>query len=299
MADKPDFIVDPSGNVRDVRNLNYVRQTAPSPTYKTVQKSNNIPGGVVVIPIGLIVWILITVIRSASSATTNTNYYADSNVSDLNLGNMYFANGEYDMALVHFNMAINSNPDFVEVYNSRGLAYHAQGDFDRAIADFNKTIELLPDWSVGYGNRGLTYFAKEEYDLAIADFDRAIELEADFAKAYYNRGLVYQATGNYEAAIADFDKAIELTPEGGLPAIYNKFNSLTPGPEKERIEGMLNYYQLSQSEADLPLAYANRGLTYFYKGDSEQAIADLEKALDLGLQPSDQEWVQALSNSLR
>jgi tetratricopeptide (TPR) repeat protein len=312
MADKPDFIVDPSGNVRDVRSLKYSRppgtpppgshpsSTTPrsytvQPTPPAVRKSTTSPA-VIIIPIGLIITILVALFRSAGQSSTNNHNISDSDASSLNSGNMYFADGEYDKALVEFNMAIFSNPEFGEAYNSRGLVYHARGEYDLAIADFTRTIELKPDWAAGYNNRGIVYSAKSEYELAIADYDKAIQLNDKFSKAYFNRGLLYIALEEYDAAIADFDKAIEFA-SGLSTGLANKYLS-TPGPGQEMVQGMLDYMTLTNDDADVPLAYASRGLAHYYKGEFEQAAVDLQTALALGLNPDDQTWVETLLGTL-
>jgi tetratricopeptide (TPR) repeat protein len=57
--------------------------------------------------------------------------------------------------------------------------------------------------------------------------------------------------------------------------------------------------KLLWSEADLPSAYAARGLVYVDKGEYERAIADLEKALELGLDASKRPLVVPLLRELR
>jgi len=250
--------------------------------------------GLVLIPVGLILTIVVAVCRLLVGTTAN-NGISDSDSLSLNMGNGFFFDGNYELALAEFNMVIGSNPEFGEAYNSRGLVHYAMSNYDEAMADFDRTIELLPEWPAGYSNRGITYFAEGDHERAIADFDRAIQLEARFAKAYYNRGLVYSATGDFEAAIADFGHAIEFTSESS----YTLTDRFTPGPARERIESQQDYMRLFQSEADLPLAYASRGVAYLNLGEFDQAAADLQKALSLGLDPDDQRWVEALLEELR
>jgi len=303
MADKPDFIVDPSGNVRNVRNLRYASGNGSAPPHQaatsehsrgpersslSIQPTKSSPGGIIIIPIGLILTLLIAVLRFPMQSKTN-NAYSESDANNVNSGMMNYAQGDYQMALIDFNSVIYSNPGMSEAYNGRGLVYDAQGDYNRAIADFGKAIELKPDWAGGYSNRAGSYFAAGEYELALADLDRAIQLDADFGKAYFSRGLLHLAMGNNDAAIADFDKAIESTPElASLLSSYTYLNEQTPGPGRDMMMDISNYHQLLQTGANLPLSYANRGLAYFNKGDFEHSAADLEKALELGLEPSDQ-----------
>jgi Tfp pilus assembly protein PilF/photosystem II stability/assembly factor-like uncharacterized protein len=304
MTDQPDFIVDPSGGVKDVRHQKYWRRSGSPPPQKPeagpsghggsvpphsqyTQKLRR-PPGVVLIPIGLIIAILVAVCRLLSGSAANDSY-SDSDISFLNLGIGQYSRGDYDMAIVYFNMVISSEPDFGEAYNNRGLAYHAKGDNDSALADFEKAIELLPDSAIPYSNRGAVYLSVGDHEKAIADLDRALELDPRFGKAYYNRGLTYLDLGDYDNAIANFDKAIEFTPEE-VSTILNE----VPTGESPLSAGFMDYFHYTQSYADLPSAYAYRGIAHFGKGDHDRAVADLEKALELGLDASIEQQVRAL-----
>jgi tetratricopeptide (TPR) repeat protein len=219
---------------------------------------------------------------------TGAEVYTDYEVSSARSGTWHYLEGEYDMAIAEFNIAIHSNPEFGDAYNGRGLVYLAMGRLDEALADFDRAIELLPESGDAYNNRGAAYYHEGDYTRAMADFDMAIQVEPGFAKAHYNRALVHNALGRYAEAIADFDRAIELTPETTFAAL----NEPPPGVSAAPIDELLDYFRLMESEADLPLAYANRGLAYLASGDFERAAADFSKALELGLDPDDQGWVE-------
>src|SRR5438045_9340313 len=45
-----------------------------------------------------------------------------------------------------------SRKDLAGAYNLRGLAYQRQGDYDRAIVDFNLAINTEPKFSTAYSN---------------------------------------------------------------------------------------------------------------------------------------------------
>ncbi len=164
MPQKPGFIVDPSGNVRDVRGQNYIQDSQfssqrPEPGSSQPGRDGHTgptrgtPGGIILIPIGLIITLIVAFLRMVSGQG-QTNTYSESDVNSLNMGLHYYDQGDYEMALIEFNMVIRSQPNMGEAYNDRGLTYTAMGETEKAIADFNKAIELLPDPAVSYSNRG-------------------------------------------------------------------------------------------------------------------------------------------------
>ena len=296
MSNKPDFIVDPYGNVQDVRgsknasgSQSYSSQNSragvPSGeglhgTGKSISGNQRTPGGVIIIPIGLILTLLIALCRMVGGISA-PNSYSEAEVNSLNLGNHFYEMGIYEAAIGEFNIAIASAPDMGEAYNNRGLAYFAIGENNKALADFDKAIELMPNSGGSYSNRGAVYLSLGNYDQAIADLDKAIKLSPDLAKAYHNRGLVYLSMGEADKAILDFDKAIELTPET-LFTMQATMESRMPTGESPFGNGALNSMMDEQTYADLPKTYAGRAMAYLQKGDYERANADMEKAEALG-----------------
>jgi tetratricopeptide (TPR) repeat protein len=297
MSQKPDFYVDPDGNIKDVRGQKYshAADSQPPPqhpvtyVYNTHPKQNQPGGGAIFIPIGLILTLIFTLVRSCASY--GKPKISDWDISSYNSGMMYYAQGDYQMALIDFNSVISSNPNFPDAYNGRGLVYDAQGDYEEALTDFNKAIELQPDSPLPYNNRGCVFFEQGDYDRAISDLGQAIQLKTDLAKAYYNRGLVHEVLGNNEAAIADFTNAIQYTPEQNLPNLLSRTPDSTSSSVSEMIEksmeGTQKKMELESPYADLPTAYLHRGFAYANQGDTSSAMADLQKAQELGLQLDD------------
>lgn len=304
MANKPDFIVDPSGNVRDVRGQKG-NSTTPSvssqnagsgassggsggvghETRGSISRNPGTPGGVIIIPIGLILSLIFLLFRMAAGAGTSTqNRYSEFGVNSLNLGLSYYEQGDYENAILHFNLAIAEEPGMSEAYNDRGLAYAAIEENNKALADFDKAIELDPSSAGSYSNRGTLYLSLGNHEQSLADLNKAIELSPKLAKAYHNRGLTYLDLGELDKAIADFDKAIEMTPEAmfAAQATMESRSAAVQSPMGINFtRGLMN----RDDYADLPFTYAARAIAYLQKGDNEKAGADLEKATALGLDP--------------
>ena len=303
MPQKPSFIVDPSGNVRDVRGQDYTQESQSSSQRSEPGSSapgkdghtgstRRVPVGFIFIPVGLIITLVVAVLRM-SGGSGKKNGYPESDVNTLNLGLLYYDQGDYEKAILHFNMAIASQPSMGEAYNDRGLTYYAMGDTNNAMADFNKAIELLPNAAFSYSNRGGLYLSLGNHAQALADLDKAIELSPRLAKAYHNRGLTYLDLGNFDQAIADFNQAIELTPEFMFSA-QATMESRTPAGKSLIDSGFFTGLMNRQTYADLPTAYASRALAYLKKGDYQRAAVDLKKATRLGLDPGFAQQVQAL-----
>ena len=212
--------------------------------------------------------------RRATSA-----FKASQDESFLEAGIGYLNTGEYGKALSCFDELIKVDPINSEAYRLKGNVYWAAGDFDRALAHYDKAIELgVHGIDLNYGDaeayaaRGLIYYYKGAHGYAINDFTRAIEIlptqivqdreerefeseearlrseeyishfSARIAAVHNNRGNAYRAVGELDQAIEDYGAAIGLRPE-------------------------------------VSLYYSRRGDTYIYKGESSKAMQDLGKAL--------------------
>ena len=61
-----------------------------------------------------------------------------------------------------FSKAVELDPNYVEVYNNRGIAHYCRNDFDSAIRDFNTAIQQKPSLTEVYNNRAVAYASKFE-----------------------------------------------------------------------------------------------------------------------------------------
>jgi tetratricopeptide (TPR) repeat protein len=110
--------------------------------------------------------------------------------------------------------------------------------------------------------RGIESRQEGKSDLAMEEFTKAIELNPDYDLAYYNRALLYYFDRDLARSLEDYSKALELSP-------------------------------------DNPYWTYERGFIHAELGHREEAIADLERALDLGLVGSDKQRVEDALAQLR
>ncbi|MDD5136012.1 MAG: tetratricopeptide repeat protein, partial [Candidatus Omnitrophica bacterium] len=103
-----------------------------------------------------------------------------------------------------------------------------------------------PDKGRPYNNRGFAYLGRQDPDSAIKDFNKAIELEpGSDAGYYYNLANAYRMKGMQEEAVSNYSKAVEIDPL-------------------------------------FTMAYIQRAVTYFNKGDYDNSLKDMRKVEGLG-----------------
>ena len=98
-------------------------------------------------------------------------------------------------------------------------------------------------------NTGVGLQEQGLFEEAIADYDEAIRLTPEDADAYNNRGNAHDELGQYERAIEDYDEAIRLIPQDAR-------------------------------------GYVGRALAYTLLGDDVAAQLDVERAVELGVDPA-------------
>jgi tetratricopeptide (TPR) repeat protein len=175
-------------------------------------------------------------------------------------GAIYVHQNEYEKGIEEINKAIALNPHEGMAYVLRGFIYMQEKskDPEKAIADASKVIDIGGLWSaMAYSNRGVTLlFEKKQYDRAIDDLSRAIDQTPRNAPAYTARGIALAFKNQFNQALEDISRSIELNPK-------------------------------------IPITYNIRGLIYAQMGNP-RAIADFQKACDMGFEEGCSNWKQSL-----
>lgn len=110
-------------------------------------------------------------------------------------------------------------PDFT-FYQKRADENIGKGEYDLAIVDYNKALELNPKSVPAYFNRGRAFYFKREFADAVSSYTKVIELTPNDSVVYYNRGVSYEKMGDALKAMEDYQKAVELD-ENNEPAKEN------------------------------------------------------------------------------
>ena len=88
-----------------------------------------------------------------------------------------------------------SLPDF-SFYQKRADDNIGKGEYDLAIVDYNKAVELNPKSVPAYFNRGRAFYFKRDFSSAIESYSKVIELTPNDSIVFYNRGVSYEKMGN-------------------------------------------------------------------------------------------------------
>lgn len=128
-------------------------------------------------------------------------------------------NGQYDVAIKNYNLAIELDPNRIYFFYHRGLAHKALGEKTQAIADFTQCLNMKPIAEAYYE---LGAFKYEDLDLLGAKefFEKAKELKDDVDKTNYYLGVINYRMNNFDSAEALLTHYVHLVKTNSDAFLY-------------------------------------------------------------------------------
>jgi len=216
--------------------------------------------------------------------------------ADVKKARRYQNEGDYELAIQYYTMALEKDPENRFVRYSLVETYMLQlmeSPKEQITAEMvEKTMlearpvaqPLMDDANIKrylskiYQLMAKSY-AKEEMDEKVAEiWAEVIKIEPSNAEGHYNLGVALTKQEKYEEALPHLEKSIYLNPYfiKGYYAIGNTL--VTLGRPEEAKENYLKALEINPDDAEIR---HNLGVVYSQTGQTEKAIEELEKAIDL------------------
>ncbi|MGB3092269.1 MAG: tetratricopeptide repeat protein [Candidatus Zixiibacteriota bacterium] len=116
------------------------------------------------------------------------------------LGNHYFGQEDYELAIREYQEATGINPDFSQPYNQLGYAHRFMENFEEAEEAFKKYIELIPDDPNPYDSYAELLMKTGRYDESIEQYKKALTADPNFVASHIGIATNSNFKGNYEEA---------------------------------------------------------------------------------------------------
>lgn len=213
--------------------------------------------------------------------------YPDDERAHTLLGNHFFGQQEYELAITSFEAAIRLAPTFSQPYNQLGYAYRLLGNYERAEKTFRKYIELIPGDPNPHDSYAELLMKMGRYDDSIAAYRQALGADPHFAASHIGIASDLNFKGDYGAArrqLRLFYKGARTDGERRAALQATAVSFMDQGDLGGALGALDRQYRLAASSGDAA-AMANdlgfMGDLLLDAGATAAAQAAYEKARDL------------------
>jgi tetratricopeptide (TPR) repeat protein len=191
----------------------------------------------------------------------------------------------YQRAIEDFDHALELDSKLAVAYASRGETHRLRDENEQAIKDFDSALELDSKFFWAYAHRGFTCRTLKRYEEAIRDYNLALELNSKYGWAYLGRGLTYLFVNDIELANADFIRCWELDStniNSGWMAEWSRIcQKRCDSSTAERLE------TIALQNPQHYIAYVCYGVALYVRGCFEEALFKLEQAIQQNIKAWD------------
>lgn len=229
---------------------------------------------------------------------------------------LHMMKGAVESALTDLDKALLIDPEMKLAYVMRGQIRMMKGDMKGALSDLDNAVGKGYRSDEVYSSRANVRMMSGDYVGAISDFNTAISMNPGRIGFYLGRGSARAASGDEDGALADYTEIInrfeqkesERLAAGKGERKATPFDMTSPlitGPESPNAKVVTNskgetIRGVTRTDATVTMkfdtnmtaeqmeylpnvagAYLNRAGIYTKKGNSEAAMADLNKSITI------------------
>lgn len=187
--------------------------------------------------------------------------------------------GQLESAIADYTLAIEQDPNYAQYHFDRAGLLHRLGRDEESIADYEAAMRLSPPLPEAYYNRGDIRAGLGDLQGALSDFDYTLELSPSFVAAYIYRAGLRADLGDEDGARLDVTAGLALDEENPHLLSIRGQLAAAAGDLAAATEA---YDNAITADPTLQAAWAGRASVRFEQGELPSALADLERALDLG-----------------
>ncbi len=183
-------------------------------------------------------------------------------------GDRHMMRGEFEQALIAYDVAIMQNPGFAESYMKRAMAKLRLGDAQSAALDQQQALRLNPYVTDLYG------YGDPMRKTRVMAFDQ------DLKDRIHDDGNIF-------ITLQEVDNALN-TPEGRRDPLLYKYRGNLRVLIGKYFEAIEDFNQAIRLEPEWAEAYYNRGIARILAGNRPDACADFERSAAMGYNRSQQ-----------
>jgi adenylate cyclase len=198
------------------------------------------------------------------------------------------------MAVEASGRAVELDPDSAEAHTSRGIALSIDRRDDEAERHFEAAIALDPNLFDAYFLYGRYCGTRRKFEQAERLYLQAAQLEPDNYNPVINLAMTYNALGRKQEemevrqrGLKLMERHLQLAPDDARARYFGAINLAALGERDKALEWADLALQTDENESNV---LYNIACVYAQLGESERAIALLERAVGLGWR--DRAWLE-------
>jgi len=149
-------------------------------------------------------------------------------VAQIELGNLFYAEGNLGEALRAYRQAMALDPYNLACYIGVGNVYYVQGEFERAIEQYRQALHIRPDFAPAYYALGLSHRELGAVLLARDAFNKCIVLAEDNMELKSAANQAVQALSQIPVTVTPVPVTLSTTSEAGPESATQEISSPSP-----------------------------------------------------------------------
>ncbi|MGB5287064.1 MAG: tetratricopeptide repeat protein, partial [Ignavibacteriaceae bacterium] len=203
------------------------------------------------------------------------------------LGQFYFGQQKFELAVQHLKTATEIAPEFSTSYNMLGYSYRNLENYVEAEKAFKKYIELIPDDPNPYDSYAEMLSKQGRYEESITQYQKALNIKPDFFASHMGISNNYIYLNKYDEAKENCDKSYEIAKNNGERrfALFTKTVAcVDQGDTDGALEELQKQFNLAQNIDDAGAMTGDltqMGNVLFEAGRYDEAKAKYDEALSV------------------
>lgn len=227
-------------------------------------------------------------------ASLQTAWDLDPAISSTALANILTEQEDYQGAEVILDQALIAHPDSpdrLDWFRNLGMVTRASEKWEKAVSVYQRAIQEFPEQPDLYIELGLVYFERgDSLDSARSEIEKAIRLNEQSGDGYYALARLLTEAARYDEADEYYQAAIQRAPQNRWYMVSWGDNTRLSGDIPKAID---IYQETIQKFPEFVNAHYQLALAYRLNGEADEAVAAIEKAMEIMNPPVVQIYVRA------
>lgn len=167
------------------------------------------------------------------------------------LGVLYAMDGQLEMAVKHFRLALKSAPDDVFSRLNLGETLYEQDKLKQAYETFQHALQLQPELAKAHQKSGIIAVQQGKFAKAVRHLQHTNSINPTDATTHYYLGQAYQKQDKHANATMAYQTAVRLKPDFALAYLHLADVYVQYGKLRAGVEFYRKFISLAAPQPDL------------------------------------------------